>query len=169
MEDIVLNHYQKNNMILLQKLSLTKQQSIDDILLCNEKTKSYGLTLTRKQILSLVENQQNVLKQTKRIEFNGNVVQLLINALYDSPFVIQDNYEEILHSFMELFYELKNETWDIIDDQKLIDFMKKSFQETCQGSLDIFNDELSRFIQHIHHGGKIDDYHSPMEKHDGLY
>lgn len=163
-EETFLNHFQQNNIILIQQVSTINKQAIDEIMAYNQKTIAYGLSLTKQQALSLMETRQNVLTKTKRIELKGHLIGQFIDALYDSPFVTKDNYEEILHIFIELFYELKNETWDTIHDQELIHFMKKSFNHECQGSLDILNDELSRLIQFIHHGGTIDDYHSPLEE-----
>ena len=101
-------------MMLLQNMSLMKKQSIDDIISCNQKTMAYGLSLTKQQALALMETRQNVLLKTKRLELRGNIIEQIIDALYDSPFVSKDNYEDILHELVELFYELKNETWDLI-------------------------------------------------------
>lgn len=159
-----MNHYQQNQMMLLQNMSLMKKQSIDDIISCNQKTMAYGLSLTKQQALALMETRQNVLLKTKRLELKGNIIEQIIDALYDSPFVSKDNYEDILHELVELFYELKNETWDLISDHDLICFMKKSFNHECQGSLEILHDELSRLIEHVHLGGTINDYHSPLEE-----
>ena len=37
---------------------------------------------------------------------------------------------------MEIFYEYKNETMDLMTDDELIEFMKQSFDGVCQGDLE---------------------------------
>ena len=63
-------------------------------------------------------------------------IKKLIEAFCDSPYINQENYAETLYELIEIFYEYKNETMDLITDGELIEFMKISFDGICQGDLE---------------------------------
>lgn len=133
--------------------TITKQQMVDHILACNETTKAYGLALTQQQAFALVNTQQEALRKTGRIELNGNTINELIFAFCDSPYLLEQNYETTLQELIQLFYDYKNETWDMIADQTLIKFMKETFEEYCQGSLELLSGQvLPQLAYHIHSG-----------------
>ena len=94
------------------KTAMAERPTADKILSCNEATRKYGLTLTEQQALALAQTRTTALKDTKRLEFGGGIVDKLIMALCDSPYVTQESYEDTLHEWILLFYELKNNTWD---------------------------------------------------------
>lgn len=48
----------------------------------------------------------------------------------------QENFASSLYEIVDIFYEYKNETMDLITDDELIKFMKKSFDEIAGGDLD---------------------------------
>ncbi len=105
----------------------------------NEETAKYGLTLTEQQAVALVNTRSDSLKSTGRIEFSGGVIDKLILAFCDSPYITQQNYEDSLHELVDIFYSFKNETLDRISDNYLIAFMQRSFNGTCCGSLDLLS------------------------------
>ena len=114
-----------------------QKQAVQDILRCNERSEQYGLSLTPEQAKELVETRAASLQDNGLIEFGGGVIDKLINAFCDSPFLTKDNYAETLHGLIELFYYYKNESEDNISDADLIEFMKTAFNESCQGSLEL--------------------------------
>lgn len=135
--------------------ALMERQAVDKILACNAESEKYGLVLNEQQALALTRTRTNVLKETKRVEFNGGIVDKLISAFCDSPYITGDNYEDTLHELISLFYELKNNTWDKISDQALIAFMKNEFNHHCHGSLDMLSGEGFRLAEHVHSGGRL--------------
>lgn len=135
--------------------SLMERQAADKILACNEGTKKYGLILNEQQALALAQTRTNALKENKRIEFNSGIVDKLISAFCDSSYISEDNYEDTLHELISLFYDLKNNTWDIVSDCDLIEFMKNAFNSRCYGSLELLSGEALRLSEHIHCSGTI--------------
>lgn len=135
--------------------SLMEQQTADRILACNEETGKYGLVLTGQQALALVQTRTNALKESRRVEWKDSMVDRLILAFCDSPYIEKDSYEEILHELIRLFYDLKNNTWDTISDEDLIVFMKNAFNNRCHGSLELLSGEALRLSEHIHCGKTI--------------
>ena len=150
-----MNHYSSDFSLVAMSNSLMERQMTDRILACNEKIEKYGLVLTGQQAVALVQTRTNVLKENKRVELNGGVVDKLILAFCDSPYVDKDTYEDTLHELISLFYDLKNNTWDTVSDDDAIGFMKDAFNNRCHGSLELLSDETLRLSEHIHRGRTI--------------
>jgi hypothetical protein len=128
-------------------------QAIIEILDCNEKTSEYALTLSPSEARGLVETRAEVLKSNGRIEFGGGVIEQIITAFYDSPYISQYNYAETLNRLIELFYYFKNETLDMLSDDELISWMKTYFDSSCQGSLELLSDrEMEIMAQDLRSG-----------------
>ena len=138
--------------------AISEKQVTDNILLCNENTKKYGLILTKQQALALSQTRTASLKESKRIEFGNGIVDKLIMAVCDSPYITQETYEDTLHELINLFYDLKNDTWDRVSDAALIDFIKTSFNGCCRGSIELLMEKSMQLAEHIHGGKKIDTF-----------
>lgn len=133
--------------------ALMEQQVTDKILACNQDTAVYGLVLTGQQAVALAHTRTGALKDTKRIEFNSGIIDKLIMAFCNSPYITNENYEDTLHELIEMFYDFKNDTWDVVSDDELISFMKRAFNGRCHGSLELLSVEaLSQLSRHIHSG-----------------
>lgn len=136
---------------------LIQRQAIGEILKCNDSTARFGLELTERQAAQLVETRAFALKTAGRIEFGGGVIQKLIYAFCDSPYLMRQNYESTLHELVELFYFYKNETENRFSDDELIDFMKKAYDGPCAGSLELLaGRELYRLAENLRWGRPAD-------------
>lgn len=120
----------------LEIVNKRKQIEITNIRKCNEYTSQYGLVLSDNQISNLLERRKESLKETGRIELRAGIIDKLIKEFCDSPYINQENYATTLYELVEIFYEYKNETMDLITDDELIKFMKKAFDEIAEGDLD---------------------------------
>lgn len=133
--------------------SIIQKQAVNEIVKCNDFTFNYGLVLTNQQAVELVETRSYVLKKNGRIEFGGGVIDKIIKEFCDSPYIILQNYSEILNELIETFYYYKNETLDLICDDDLIKFMKNSFDGICQGSLELLSGrELAKMASNLRYG-----------------
>lgn len=121
------------------------------ILKYNEISGKYGLVLTEKQSIALAKVRADELKYHQRLEFGEGAAGKLIEAFCDSPYITQQNYFETLCALTEIFYYYKNETEEYLSDSELIDYMKKYFNGSCKGSLDLLStremDELARNLK----------------------
>lgn len=134
-----------------------KQIEIANIKKCNEYTNKYGLILSENQISNLLERRKETLKEIGRIEFREGIIDKLIKEFCDSPYINQENYAETLYELIEIFYEYKNETMDLITDDELIEFMKKSFDGICQGDLEYLSGTVMyRMRENLLRGKPID-------------
>ena len=120
----------------LDIINKRRQTEIANIKKCNEYTIQYGLTLSDNQIYNILERRKEALKATDRVELREGIVDKLIKEFCDSPYMNQENFACKLYELIEIFYEYKNETMDLITDDDLIRFMKKSFNGIAQGDLE---------------------------------
>lgn len=137
--------------------ALIQKQAVSEVMKHNDFTAKYGLALTEQQAIALVETRTIALKETGRIEFGGGIIDKIIFEFCDSPFLQKRDYEEVLHELIEIFYHYKNETLDLMGDTELIQYMKKSFDGICQGSLELLSGrELERLARNLRYGYSAD-------------
>lgn len=146
-----------NNSIDLFKSNLLDKQVFNDIFQCNEFTSEYGLKLCEKDVKEIISTRNIALKKSGRIEFNGQVINKIIKAFCDSPYISQYNYGDTINELVEIFYNYKNETLDYIGDDELIEIMQDKFDNYCQGSLELLEGRvLYKIANNIRSG--IKDY-----------
>ena len=121
-------------------VNIQKLQTATELRECNDLTIKFGLSLSEQQIQNIVQKRFEALKDTGRIEFRQGVLKKLITAFCDSPYIIQENYEDTIIEIQDSFYYFKNESHDIISDEELINLMKHHFDGICQGSLQYLSD-----------------------------
>jgi hypothetical protein len=152
----------KGWMILNQQFSLipgnaAHKLAVADIIRCNQTTSKFGLVLTTSDASELDHTRSEVLEKVGRIEFAGGVISKLIMEFCDSPYLNQSSYAETLHELIETFYYFKNETLEELDDDELIARMKKYFDETCRGSVELLQErDLENLARDIRY--EADDY-----------
>ena len=122
--------------IILTILNIKKKQLIMNIKKCNELTIKFGVSLSDEAIERLINKRFEVLKNTGRIEFDEGILKKLIEAFCDSPYIMQNKYEETLEELQDIFYFFKGEAMEQISDDELIEFMKRDFDGKCQGSIE---------------------------------
>lgn len=126
-----------DNKLLVQSLiNVKKEEDIKTIIGCNEISKRFGLTLSKKDVEELLICRKEALIEEGRIEFKGGVLEKLINEFCDSPYIYQEIYLETLEGLQEAFYRFKNESLDELSDDELIELMKKYFNGECKGDLE---------------------------------
>lgn len=146
-----------NNKFMLIPVNMLNKLAASEIIRCNEITSHYRLLLSQADALELIETRSLALSSNGRIEFSGGVINKIIMKFCDSPFLSQFNYVSTLNDLLETFYYFKNETLDELSDDELISWMKKYYDQTCQGSVELLqNRELEALAHNIRFG--ISDY-----------
>lgn len=137
------------------KGNLLENRLFNEILECNEITREYGLKLNESDIKEIVKTRNIALEKSGRIEFNGQIINKIIEKFCDSPYISQYNYSETINELVEIFYNYKNETLDYIGDDELIEIMKEYFDNYCQGSLELLEGKvLYKIADNIRNGVK---------------
>lgn len=121
---------------LLSPMKLLKKQALEELKDCNSLTLKYGLSLSEQQMEELVEKRFEALRANGRIEFGQGILKKLIYEFCDSPYLMQENYQDTLMELQDIFYFYKNEAMDLISDDELLDIMKQHFDGECQGSIE---------------------------------
>lgn len=109
----------------------------EEIRLCNNLGKPYGLCLTEQDITELVELRSQALRNTGRVEFGGGILPKLIRAFCSSPYLDAYNYAETLGLLQDAFYYYKSESQDRFSDDDLIEFMADVFNGPAHGSAEL--------------------------------
>lgn len=144
-----------NEIINLFENNSLEKQVFDEIIECNEVTRDYGLKLNEEDVKEIIKTRNIALEKSGRIEFNGQIINKLIIAFRDSPYISQHNYSETINELVEIFYNYKNETLDFIGDEELIEIMKDYFDNYCQGSLELLEGKvLYKIADNIRNGVK---------------
>lgn len=126
------------------------RQTKQEVLRSNEYTSKFGLSLSEQDVEELMIVRRECLQEHQRVEFGKGVIEKLIYAFCDSPYIYQENYADTLSRLQDIFYLYKNESMDELTDDELIEYMRKSFDETCQGSLDYLEETcLEEFARNI--------------------
>lgn len=141
---------------LFMQLLENQFQSLEKVMACNSFTSNFGLTLTKADVLVLLEERKVCLKDQERIEFGQGILDKLVFAFCDSSYIYQDNYTETVGRLQSIFYLYKNESLDQWTDDELIEFMATAFNGVCQGSLDYLEDTcLESFAREVRRGGEF--------------
>lgn len=148
----------ENSYFLFRMINPKEKNEIADIKKCNEYISQYGLILSDNQIKSILEKRREILKETGRIELRKGILDKLIKEFCDSPYMNQENFVQNLYELIEIFYEYKNETMDLLTDDELLDFMKKSFDETAKGDLEYLSGTIMYKMRENLLKGKSLDY-----------
>lgn len=154
------NDRNTNGVFSLSLLAGAAVQSNEQALLrSNEKAKKYGLTLSPAQAAAIALTQSAALQRTGRLEFGVGIPGRLAEAFCDSPWISQEDYEQLLHEVTGLFYEFKNETMDIVSDEELIGFMQEAFNGFCKGSLELLAGRaLPMLAEHVRSGQPFESF-----------
>lgn len=134
-----------------------QETAVNAILELNKTTEKYDLILTKEQAVDLVNNRNNILKEYGRIELGGGIFEKLIYEFCDSPYLYKEEYLEILEELANIFYEYREEFDEKLTDEQIIQYMKKKFDTTCNGSLELLaykefeylKEHLKEFVNEI--------------------
>lgn len=127
---------------------------VNKLLDCNKYTSKYGIVLSKENVKELIFSKNKALKNLGRVEFSESIMRELILEFSSSPF-INNNCVNIFSQLMEVFYYYKNETEDFLSDKTLLKEMKRYFNTTCQGSVELLKDrEMAQLSWFLKNGGK---------------
>ena len=74
-----------------------------------------------------------------------DITKQLINKLYTSQYTDKDDYVELINDLQDIFYYLKNETFDEISDNEIIDMISEFYEKTT-GRIDNVQNLAEKFI-----------------------
>ena len=108
---------------------------MEDVAVYNAISERFGLALTQTQLVALEAQRQEALADTGRVEFGAGILQKLVFAFCDSPFIESSQYSETLAALQTLFYTLKNANARLSDDE-VLEKMCAVFNGRAKGSIE---------------------------------
>ena len=121
-----------NNIILYGN----DQENINNLVKMNEITKDKDLVLSQKEILMLIENKNNTLKDIGRVEIGKSIIDDIIYAFYDSDYIDSSNYFDTIDELINIFYMYQDKFSDYLTDEEIIEYLRNNFDE-MGGSLEL--------------------------------
>ena len=146
-----------------------EKQETEHVLMCNEESARYNLSLTKEQVHELIVSRREALKDLEILEFNEGILPQLVKAFADSPYVFQDTYTQTLDELQYLFYRFRRGS-----DEEMLELMRKTYDNVCQGSIELLIQYFENLEQEDRKKGiKTMDFLEPDEEYidfaDGTY
>ena len=140
-----------NELIVLENFAV--QPINKEILALNEVTKEYGITLTPDEAMELSETRAKALAENERIEMGVGAIEGIIKRFARSSYITKENYAYTLNEIAEIFYYIKTETDDKINDNALLDELFIRFEQRCRGSVDtLLTKEAEMIVRKVNAG-----------------
>lgn len=130
------------SLAILDLLQIPNTYYTQALIKTNDETKANGLSLSEADAAQIVAFTDETLRNLGRIEMSSELIPLIIRSFSNSPYMLQDDYREIICQLLECFYYLKNESRDQISDDDLIAAMRVSFDQECFGVVELLADKL---------------------------
>ena len=153
-----------DELLVLFRGSALSRETVSDILEVNETTAQTGLVFSPRQAAALLQARDRALSGSGRLELGGGMLKKLIMAFYDSPFFENGQAVDTLESLLEIFYQMKNETFDTLGDDELIVFLKDRYDGECRGSLELLRDAAFSHLSRVIHGAAGNDGETEEEE-----
>lgn len=131
--------YMGYNLLASWQQDLRPAAAWDDLAVCNKATAGCGLSLTEEQMAELADRRHEALRATGRVEFGRGALCDIVAAFCDSPYLLQETYEEALAGLQDAFYRYKEEAeaHGGIADDELISALRVAFDERAHGAMDV--------------------------------
>ena len=141
---------------MLIPLGLPEKVAMQEALCCNEVTARYGLVLKQAEAAALAETRRDALVKSGRVEFGGGVMQSLIMAFCDSPYIVRDTWADTLSELTCIFYDFKTNSLDEVDDAEAISLMRRAFDE-WRGALEMVEKAMEAAARNVRFGRAPED------------
>lgn len=96
------------------------------------------IILTKENVLELIHNKNNSLKEIGRIDLTNDILENIILTFINSSFIDKDNYMEIFLSLTEIFIYYENIFSKKLSSEEILAYLKMEF-ESNEGSIELLN------------------------------
>lgn len=117
-----------------------------EILHTNAQSAEYGLMLSEQDAKMLVTAGKDALHEQDRIEFAKSATVLLIETFMQSTYLSQTDYADTLAALLEVFYQAKDESMDLLTDGEVLDIMFDFFEHESGGSVELLQGRDMEFL-----------------------
>lgn len=119
-------------------LYVNDQENFNNLIKLNELTKSKNLIFTDEEILNLIKNKNDNLKDIGRVEIGKSVIDDIVYSFYDSEYIDNDNYFETINELINIFYMYQDKFSEYLIDSEIIEYLRDNFDKV-NGSLELLS------------------------------
>lgn len=130
----------------MEPAGISKTELKNEILETNDEIKDYGLRITPEQAEMIVDAAANALKTQDRIEFGESITPKLIEKFSKSSYVSQVDFAQTIAALLDVFYNVKDASLDVLSDDDVIDVMFYCFENTSMGSVELLQTRDLEYI-----------------------
>ncbi len=107
------------------------------ILALRERAISYGLVISPKDASAIAAVGVEQLHEQERVEFAQSAVIKIISKFMESGYISQQDFVETISELIAVFYEVKEESLDILTDDDVISAMFDCFENVSNGDVEL--------------------------------
>lgn len=115
---------------------------VNDISSVCGELESYGLSLSKEEILDLVNTRNEALDSFGLIEPLDSAVKLVITEFCKSSYISKEEYASVVNELVYIFYMYRHIISDVVSDKELVSTMYDTFEYKCNGSIELLKDYL---------------------------
>lgn len=143
-------------MTLFQSDNNAIEKVKSEILDTNVKSAEYGLMLSEQDAQMILTADNDALSEQDRICFGESLAPKIIEKFMQSSYIAPSEYAETIAELIDIFYEVKEESYDLLTDEDIIDVMYNFFENESGGSLEVLRnrdmEELCRAVRNKANG-----------------
>lgn len=96
------------------------------------------IVLTKENVLELIYNKNNSLKEIGRIDLTNDILENIVLTFVNSSFIDKDNYMEMFLSLTESLIHYENIFSKKLSSEEILNYLKMEF-ESNEGSIELLN------------------------------
>lgn len=125
---------------------IDKLREKNTILGTNEKAFACNLQLTEKDAQMLVNAGKEAISIQDRIEFGKSATVKIIEKFMYSTYISQNDYADTIAALIDVFYEVKEESLDVLTDEEVIDAMFDCFELESGGDIEVLQNRDMEYL-----------------------
>ena len=134
--------------------TLSMQKRCDSIMAMADIAAENGLKITVKDAEFIAEAEENAVAEQQRVEIGTGAAALITEKFIISAYVTQESFAETIAALVDIFYEAKEESFDMLSDDEIADIMFYFFERVSEGSTELLQGrDMEEFCRSIRNGG----------------
>ena len=114
-----------------------------------------GFLISESDAKYLINCQKKILEDTDRVIINYDILKNIILNFKDNSY---DDITDISSKMLTIFFEMKNNTRDLIDDDMLIKILFDIYEHYVYGCVELMDNYLDQIIEYVNVHKKLEGF-----------
>lgn len=114
-----------------------------------------GFLISKSDAKYLINCQKKILEDTDRVIINYDILKNIILTFKDNSY---DDITDISSKMLTIFFEMKNNTRDLIDDDMLIKILFDIYEHYVYGCVELMDNYLDQIIEYVNVHKKLEGF-----------